>query len=211
MFQALAERQRQRSYADADFIITSNSEVTKAKWRGYLTSALNLLTPLAFVVPGLAPLLAVGGIAQLGLGLDQAINGKTLQDKADGVGNIAYGLFNATPLVVEGLAKGSALFRVKSDGFVLPSRVNDQLGYPLGPVDPPRLPEVEVAPTFTVQSVLPHWIMAMPPSPAQCTATLDTLASQIIWPVISCPIQTTWRSSIWPTTWNLTCFSKPIA
>lgn len=148
VFQALAERQQQRSYADADFIITSNSEVTKAKWRGYLTSALNLLTPLAFVVPGLAPLLAIGGIAQLGLGLDQAINGKTLQDKADGVGNIAYGLFNATPLVVEGLAKGSALFRVKSDGFVLPSRVNDQLGYPLSPVEPPRLPEVDVAPYF---------------------------------------------------------------
>jgi len=150
VFQHLAELQRQRSYADANFIITSDSEVTKARWRGYLTSALNLLTPLAFVVPELAPLLALGGIAQLGLGLDQAINGKTAQVKADGVDNVVYGLFNAAPLAVEGLAKGKALFRVHSDGFVLPSRINEQWGYPLSPNGPPHLPEVDVAPYFHI-------------------------------------------------------------
>lgn len=69
MFAALTERQRQRSYDDADFVITTDSQVTKAKWRGYLTNTLNLLAPLCLVVPGLAPLLALGGIAQLGLGL----------------------------------------------------------------------------------------------------------------------------------------------
>lgn len=145
LFMAVTLRQQQRSYADADFIITSNSEVTKAKWRGYLTSALNLLMPMTFVIPGLAPLLALGGIAQLGLGLDQAINGKTLEAKADGVSNIVYGLFNATPLAVAGLTKSAEVFRVKADGFVLPSRVNDQIGYPLSPGDPPRLPEMDVA------------------------------------------------------------------
>ncbi|MBM3108481.1 mannosyltransferase [Pseudomonas sp. V1] len=148
VFQALAERQRARSFADAEFIITSNSEVTKARWRGYLTSTLNLLTPLAFVMPELGVLLALGGIAQMGLGLDQTINGKNADEQADGVGNVIYGLFSATPLAVEGLAKRGALFRVQSEGFVPPLRINEQWGYPLGPIDPPRLPQLDIAPYF---------------------------------------------------------------
>ena len=60
LFTALSEQQRQRSYADADFIITSDNEVSKARWRDYLTCAMNLLAPLTFVMPGLAPMLAVG-------------------------------------------------------------------------------------------------------------------------------------------------------
>lgn len=148
LFQALAERQRQRSYDDADFLITSNSEIIKSRWAGYLNTTLNLLVPLTFVVPGLAPLLALGGIAQLGLGLDQAINGKTLRDKQDGVGNIVYGLLNATPLAIETAARADALFLVKQERFVAPRRLNDQWGYPLSPVSPPHLPEVDVAPYF---------------------------------------------------------------
>lgn len=148
LFQAMAERQRQRSYDDADFIITSNAQVTKSRWASYLNSTLNLVAPLTFVVPGLAPLLALGGVAQLALGLDQAINGKTLRDKQQGVGNIAYGLLNATPLAAEAVVKGTALFRYQQDSFVLPRQVNDQWGYPLSPVSPPHLPEVGVAPYF---------------------------------------------------------------
>ncbi|MNM64632.1 Dermonecrotic toxin [compost metagenome] len=148
LFQAMAERQRQRCYDDADFLITSNSEVTKRKWRSYLNTTLNLVAPLTFVVPGLAPLLALGGIVQLGLGLDQAINGKTLQDKREGIGNIAYGLLNATPLAIEAVVKGDALFHFQQDGFVVPRRINDQWGYPLSPVSPPHLPEMDIAPFF---------------------------------------------------------------
>ncbi|WP_459205143.1 dermonecrotic toxin domain-containing protein [Pseudomonas sp. MLB6B] len=149
LFQALAERQRQRSLDDADFLITSSEEVRKQRWRHYLTNALTLLLPLSFVVPGLAPLLAVGGIVQLGFGLDQAINGKTLEDKLDGVGNIAYGLFNAVPGVLVVADKAAdALFQTWREGFVVPTRLNDQIGYPLSPIDPPRLPDLEVAPYF---------------------------------------------------------------
>ncbi|MBM5460586.1 mannosyltransferase [Pseudomonas sp. P66] len=148
VFQALAERQRARSFADAEFIITSNSEVTKARWRGYLTSTLNLLTPLAFVMPELGLLLAIGGIAQMGLGLDQTINGRTAQEQADGVGDVVYGLFNTAPLIAQELGKGGTLFRVQSEGFVPPLRINEQWGYPLGPIDPPRLPQLDIAPYF---------------------------------------------------------------
>lgn len=148
LFQALAERQRQRSYDDADFLITRDSQVSKARWLGYLTTTLNLLGPLCLVVPGLAPLLAVGGIAQLGLGLDQAINGKSLQEKQSGVGNITWGLFNAVPLAITSANRAKAVFEFKNDGFVAPQRLNEQLGYPLSPVPPPRFPAPEGAPYF---------------------------------------------------------------
>lgn len=148
LFQALAERQRQRSYDDADFLITRDSQVSKARWLGYLTTTLNLLAPLCLVVPGLAPLLAVGGIAQLGLGLDQAINGKSLKDQEAGVGNITWGLFNAVPLAIAGASRAKALFEFKTDGFVPPVRLNEQIGYPLSPVSPPRFPEPEGARYF---------------------------------------------------------------
>ncbi|MBV4490587.1 dermonecrotic toxin domain-containing protein [Pseudomonas oryzicola] len=148
LFQALAERQRQRSYDDADFLITRDSQVSKARWLGYLTTTLNLLAPLCLVVPGLAPLLAAGGIAQLGLGLDQAINGKSLKDKEAGVGNITWGLFNAVPLAITGANKAKALFEFKSEGFAPPVRLNEQIGYPLSPISPPRFPEPEGARYF---------------------------------------------------------------
>lgn len=150
LFLTLAKRQKQRSYQDANFIITSDSEVTKAKWRGYLNSAINLLAPLALVVPELAPLFALGGVAQFGLGLDQAIEGKSAQQKAEGVSTSVFGLLNAAPLITAGLSEAPTLLRFKNDGFVLPSRVNGKLGYPLSPTTPPHLPLAEVADYFHI-------------------------------------------------------------
>ncbi|MFK3816837.1 dermonecrotic toxin domain-containing protein [Pseudomonas sp. NPDC089407] len=148
LFAALTQRQRERSYADADFIITSDAQVTKARWRGYLVTTLNLLAPLALVVPELIPLLAVGGIAQFGLGLDQAINGKSLADKDAGVGDIAFGLLNAAPFAMLPAARPRMLFPGKSSRFIVPTRLNDQWGYPMSPNSPPRLPEEAVADFF---------------------------------------------------------------
>ncbi len=155
VFLALAELQRQRNKDDADFIITSNSEINKARWRNYLNATLNLIAPLTLVVPGLAPLLALGGIVQIGLGLDQLINGKHLEDKQQGLEDASWGLLNALPMALQGIVRGKALFEAKSDAFVLPRRVNEQIGYPLSPVSPPRLPDIEVAPYFHVHAPIP--------------------------------------------------------
>lgn len=149
LFHVLAEHQRQRSLDDADFLITSNTEIRKRRWRHYLDGTLTLLLPLSFVVPGLAPLLAIGGIVQLGFGLDQAINGKHLQDQQAGIGEITYGLFNAIPGAVHVASKAmDGLFQTWREGFVMPRRLDDQIGYPLSPIDPPRLPDQDVAPYF---------------------------------------------------------------
>lgn len=155
LFQAMADHQRQRSYDDAAFLITTDSQVSKARWGGYLSSTLSLLAPLCLVVPGLAPLLAIGGIAQLGLGLDQAINGKSLHEKQDGVGNITWGLFNALPLAIAGATKAQTLFEFKLDGFVPPTRLNEQIGYPASPVSAPRLPAPEGVPYFHITEPIP--------------------------------------------------------
>ncbi|MBV4508174.1 mannosyltransferase [Pseudomonas sp. BW13M1] len=167
LFEALTLRQRKRSYADADFLIISKTQVTKARWRDYLVTSINLLAPLALVAPELIPLLAVGGIAQFGLGIDQAINGKTLEDKADGVSNIEFGLLNAAPLALRAATRVRRLFTGRSVELVMPQRVNDQVGYPLSPIDPPRLPaEQEMEPFFSLRvpvalpedSYLSEWI-----------------------------------------------------
>lgn len=148
LFTALTERQRKRSYADADFIITSDQAVTKAKWRGYLVASINLLAPLAIVVPALAPMLALAGMAQFGLGLDQAIHGKTLEDKAEGVTNTVYGVLNALPLAAEAATRATEVFAPQRVRFFTPVRLNDQLGYPLSPINPPHFAEPEIGAFF---------------------------------------------------------------
>ncbi|AIR90102.1 dermonecrotic toxin domain-containing protein [Pseudomonas cremoricolorata] len=150
LFQALAERQRQRGLDDAQWLITSQAEINERKWRDYLNTTLNLALPLSFVVPGLAPVLALGGIVQLGIGLDEAINGKTLQRQLEGVSDISYGLFNAVPLVGSALNKAESVFQTWQDGFVLPRDINGQWGYPLSPLSPPHLPPIDVAPYFNL-------------------------------------------------------------
>jgi hypothetical protein len=145
LFNTITERQRQHSYDDAHFSITTNAQVSKARWRGYLVNTLNLVAPLALVFPELIPLLAVGGIAQLGLGIDQIVSGKTAQDTPDGVENIVFGLLNAAPLAALTANRVRTFFTGKSMEIVTPRRVNGQIGYPLSPIDPPRLPQLEEA------------------------------------------------------------------
>jgi len=154
LFQALSEYQRQRSHDDAEFIITSGNEVTEARWRGYLSTTLNLLAPLALLVPELAPLFALGGIAQFGLGVDQAVNGKSLDAKADSLDSIEFGLLNAAPLVTAAGLKATELFSIKRDGFVFPTWINERWGYPLSPVSPPHLPELDVADYFVMNDAI---------------------------------------------------------
>ncbi|WP_411561988.1 dermonecrotic toxin domain-containing protein [Pseudomonas shirazensis] len=148
LFATLAKRYRRRSFQDADFLIKSDSDVSKARWRGYLDSTLTYLAPLALAVPELWPLFAIGGVAQFGLGLDQAINGESLQEQAEGVSAAEFGLLNALPLVEQLASDKPLLFAFKQDRFVRPSRINEQWGYPLSPLDPPRLPPADASEFF---------------------------------------------------------------
>jgi hypothetical protein len=194
LFLALAKRQKRRSYQDADFIATDRSEVLKARWRGYLKSALDYLAPLALVVPELA-LFAVGGVAQFGLGLDQAIHGKSQQEQATGVQGAMFGLLNAVPLLHRLAQEAPLLLRFKDEHFVMPSQVNGQLGYPMGPVTPPHFPEAiaeyfhspePIAPLADADPLVSSRVSRMPRydgTPDSLYATIDGYVTEMIYDV----------------------------
>lgn len=143
VFLAMAKRQKKRTGQDADYIINSDSAVTHQKWRGYINSAINTLAPIAMVVPELAPIFALGGVIEFGSGLDHALHGKTLQARASGFEEQVWGLLNALPLLHLVVPQDPAIFSFKRAGFVSPSRINGQLGYPMGPMQAPHLPDIE--------------------------------------------------------------------
>lgn len=159
VFEYLTLLRKQRSYADADSQITSNHDITKLRWSNYLNLATDLLAPLAILLPELAPLLMVGGLAQFSLGLDQAINGKTLSNRDAGVAEQVFGLFNALPVAGQGFARWASIYRSTRPGFFTPNRLADLLGAPMGAAPPvPLTDSVELA--FREQAIVSSDTMA---------------------------------------------------
>lgn len=60
---------------------------------------INRFGPLALFVPGGEGLLALAGLIDAGYGLNQAINGETSSQRAQGVTRTVFGLLNALPIV----------------------------------------------------------------------------------------------------------------
>jgi len=63
---------------------------------------INRFAPLALFVPGGEGLLALAGLIDAGYGVDQVINGKTPDDRVQGVTRTVFGLLNALPLAGAG-------------------------------------------------------------------------------------------------------------
>lgn len=63
-----------------------------------LVQWINRLGPLALFIPGGEGVLVLAGLIDAGYGLDQAINGKTPEQRSEGVTRTVFGLFNALPL-----------------------------------------------------------------------------------------------------------------
>ena len=110
-FAHLRDAIRARMFADADLALHSNGDLRKQMWIGYLRSFSQLSGALAAIDWPIA-LAAVGaGIADMGLNIDQAVNGaSTAQRKAGVIGAVTAGidtLFNSAFLVGgEALAEG---------------------------------------------------------------------------------------------------------
>lgn len=179
VFMAMARRQKKRTEQDADFIINSDNAVTREKWRGYFNSAINTLGPIAMVVPELAPIFAIGGLIEFGTGLDRMLHGKTIEERADGFEDQLWGLLNAAPLVHLAVPEHPPTFRFKRAGFFSPRRVNGQLGYPMGPMQAPHLPEVE--PVLQAAFALPDTVAAVAeadPAVAQAVVRVPNYAGE---------------------------------
>ena len=102
-FTHLRDSIRTRMLADADLALHSNGDLRKQMWIGYLRAFSQLSGALAAIDWPIA-LAAVGaGIADMGLNIDQAVNGaSTAQRKAGVIGAVTASidvLFNSTFLV----------------------------------------------------------------------------------------------------------------
>ncbi|UVK96787.1 dermonecrotic toxin domain-containing protein [Pseudomonas sp. B21-048] len=65
---------------------------------------INQFGPLALFVPGGEGLLVLAGIIDAGYGLEQAVDGKTPEERSAGVTRMVFGLLNALPLAAAGVA-----------------------------------------------------------------------------------------------------------
>jgi hypothetical protein len=84
-FTWLSESTRSGMVAEAHLALTSNSDLRKKLWIGYLSAGLKVFGPMAAVGWPLALPLIGASIANMGLNIDQAINGTTPTERKAGV------------------------------------------------------------------------------------------------------------------------------
>jgi hypothetical protein len=130
-------------------------------WRTTINRTAVLLGPLGYAPPLALPLLAGTAAVQFGTGVEQAIDGKTEEERRNGVEQA--GMASLTAATTPAFARfengntskasgdlveyepfaspgGTASSTQPSQAFVPPRRVNGQIGYPMSPVGAPKLP-----------------------------------------------------------------------
>ncbi|MGN6091196.1 MAG: dermonecrotic toxin domain-containing protein [Luteibacter jiangsuensis] len=147
VFQDMRVQTEQRMRADA----RTQSSTAWEGWRDVINRTTVLLGPLGYV-PALAIPVQLGtAVTQGGTGLELAIDGRTEEQRKQGLEQAATVALTA-PIAAPsfaGFRKGHAGDYLDDNAgaakptasFVPPREVNGQLGYLLGPRRPPRLPE----------------------------------------------------------------------
>lgn len=98
----LVERLRERSRRDAVTLITSPWESFRHRWIDRLARFDQAAGLASVVMPALLPLVAIGSALELGLGVEQAVDGDSEQERRAGAAAAAAGLFGlalSAPLV----------------------------------------------------------------------------------------------------------------
>ena len=70
---------------EASLSLTSNADLRKKMWNGYLSAGLRIFSPMAAVGWPLALPVIGAGIVSMGLNIDQAVNGRTAAERKAGV------------------------------------------------------------------------------------------------------------------------------
>ncbi|MDI2591788.1 membrane-targeted effector domain-containing toxin [Pseudomonas sp. 681] len=98
-FTYLRDATHARMLSDATFMMTSNGELRKKLWMGYLNAFGRMFGPLAAVGWPVALAVVGAGLANVGLNIDQAVTGKTAAERKAGVTGAIFSaidtLFNA--------------------------------------------------------------------------------------------------------------------
>lgn len=136
-----------RTQAEARFRSDATVQASTAwdAWRSTLNRTVTLLAPLGYVPALAVPLQAVTGLASVGIGVEQAIDGRTEAERLSGVEQAVSTVVTNVPLgaLFGGEMRGAGQGETKADGspsFVYPQRVHGKIGYPLGPTRPPSWP-----------------------------------------------------------------------
>jgi len=112
-FTFLTQSMKARMEADAEFCLRSNAQIRKQMWIGYLDAFSKTFGAMAAVDWPVALAVVGAGLADMGLNIDQAINGHTTAERRAGVlgaiGSAIDALFNSLFLLEAGGAAASEL------------------------------------------------------------------------------------------------------
>ncbi|WP_247255907.1 membrane-targeted effector domain-containing toxin [Pseudomonas moorei] len=84
-FSWLCHSSKNVMFAEAELSLTSNGDLRKKLWIGYLSAGLKVFGPMAVVGWPVALPLVGASIASMGLNIDQAVNGKTAVERKAGI------------------------------------------------------------------------------------------------------------------------------
>lgn len=108
-FSHFRQNLRDRLASDGKQLVRSRADYNKEVAALALSNAIAATGAVAMVVPYLWLPLAAMSLALIGLGADEVIEGRTLEEKTTGVGRIVFGVLNAVPAVVEGAVAAKTL------------------------------------------------------------------------------------------------------
>lgn len=136
-------RVKAKSEADALQKIRSHGDYWKEEVSSGLSECVSVLGGVAIVFPELIPVIAGLSLALVGLGVDAAVNGRTLDERQAGLGRIAFGVLNALPILAE---EGAAVEAGAETGLIDEAGDGYEVPGPTTPIDPAV--EVEPIPVF---------------------------------------------------------------
>ena len=84
-FTWLSDSTRAAMFAEASLSLTSNGDLRKKLWIGYLSAGVKVFGPMAVVGWPIALPVIGASIANMGLNIDQAVNGKTAAERKAGI------------------------------------------------------------------------------------------------------------------------------
>ncbi|MGH8390444.1 MAG: membrane-targeted effector domain-containing toxin [Pseudomonas sp.] len=84
-FTWLRDSTKDAMFAEAELSLTSNGDLRKKLWIGYLSAGVKVFGPMSVVGWPVALPLVGASIASMGLNIDQAVNGKTAKERKAGV------------------------------------------------------------------------------------------------------------------------------
>lgn len=134
----LREVAHQEMQADAHFLLTSNADLRKQMWIGYLSAFIKSFGPLATLGWPVALTVVGAGIANVGLNIDQAVNGVTVRQRRAGlVGAILNAIFVCLnlPLLAWARSGNGAVAAANSANEVIATAEVSPLEAPVWPED----------------------------------------------------------------------------